>query len=134
MMARLTYTPDAEAYFQYYENQAGGDLPRFHGGQHGYGLGSMIRSLIRRIIPLGSRIVKKAAPIARRAIAIAKPHMEEAVSELAREAGKKIAATWIVDKEQQGGRRKSTRRGTRVRRQPPIKLKRSRSDFIPDIF
>lgn len=140
MMAhfRDIYVPNATAYLQYYQDQAGGNLARFQGGQHGYGLGSLIRSIIRRIIPIGSKIVKAARPVAKRAIEIARPHVREAVSEIAKEAGRKITDTWAVDrnsaKEQKGGRK--ARRTARVqrRKRPYIKTKRSRTDFIPDIF
>lgn len=129
---REMYIPDAEAYLKYYQDQAGGNLPRFYGGQHGYGLGSLIRSLVRRLIPIGSKLIKTARPMAKRAIEIAKPHVNDAMSELAKEAGKKIANTWSTNKEQKGG----LRRKRRVRRTKKvyIKPKRSRTDFIPDIF
>lgn len=52
-----TYTPGVEAYCKYYKGQLGGssDFPVFVGDQHGEGLGSVFRNVLRFIIPIALR-------------------------------------------------------------------------------
>ena len=78
------FSPNQRAYLDYYSNQAGGNISRFRGGdQYGYGLGSIITSIIRKIIPLAASVVKPATHIV-------KPHLKAAAKDLAVAAVKKI--------------------------------------------
>ena len=49
------------SYLEYYQRQAGGGtgLPKFRGAatQYGFGLGGLLRNLIRFIIPVGKQAV-----------------------------------------------------------------------------
>lgn len=45
----------ASAYCEYYAKQYGGELPVFRGGQHGAGLGDILRSVWRWIAPIALR-------------------------------------------------------------------------------
>jgi hypothetical protein len=51
------YSPGSSAYCKYYQSQAGGSaaFPVFVGGQHGEGLGSLFRSVLRYIAPVAMR-------------------------------------------------------------------------------
>ena len=42
-------------YCKYYASQAGGELPVFRGGQHGAGLGDVLRGILRFIAPIALR-------------------------------------------------------------------------------
>ena len=77
------YTPDSGAYENYYLNQAGGgDIPKFR-GQYGFGLGSLLKSLIKTILPIGRSVAKSAFNIAR-------PHLSAAANDLTNEAAKAV--------------------------------------------
>ena len=109
------YAPDSSAYAAYYENQAGGgDITRYR-GQQGFGLGGILRSIIRTIFPIGRRVVKSA-------YRIAKPHLQAAATELTKEAARTISNK-IAGKQQSGGgmRRKRRRRATSKRSAPASK-------------
>jgi transposase-like protein len=43
------------AYCDYYKRQQGGDIPIFRGGQHGAGLGDILRGILRFIAPIALR-------------------------------------------------------------------------------
>jgi hypothetical protein len=51
------YSPGADAYCKYYKGQHGGsaEFPVFVGDQHGEGLGSVFRSVLRFFIPIALR-------------------------------------------------------------------------------
>ena len=117
------YQPDSRAYLQYYQSQAGGGgglgIQKFHGGryQYGYGLGGLLRSIIRSIIPIGRSVARKVAPVAKSAFRIAQPHLKSAARDIASEAvrtvnkkiGQKLGGGG-VENGQTGGRRRRTRR------------------------
>ena len=42
-------------YYKYYCSQYGGEIPIFRGGQHGAGLGDILRSVFRFIAPIAFR-------------------------------------------------------------------------------
>ena len=52
-MVRLQYTPNKKAYDLYY-SQKGGNIPVFRGrlSQKGYGLGGILGSIVRRVLPV----------------------------------------------------------------------------------
>lgn len=143
MQHTSSYQPSHKAYIDYYESQAGsGALQRYAGAQSqfGYGLGSLLRSVFRSLIPFG-----------RRAFDIAKPHLKDAARELTKEAARGIGER-LASRSQKGGRRRRRRlvKAVRIRRRPGRKaagrrkrrrvsrkkrVKRSRKDFIsPTIF
>jgi hypothetical protein len=149
------YIPDSDAYLDYYVSQAGGLLPHYWASQQGFGLGSLLRSLFRSIVPFGRKVLK---PVAKRAFAIAKPHLMEAAPHL-KDAAKdmaRAAATHIGEKiasrmtsPQEGGRRpkkraaskrkapaKRRRTGATSKRRPGKQktIKQERTDFFPSIF
>lgn len=122
-------------YLDYYLNQAGKGLPRYQGTQtqYGFGLGSILRSIIRSIIPFGNRVVAAVKPAAKAAFNIAKPHLKEAAKDLTKAAITNIASRL----NQQGEGRK--RRATPITRKrshiPPKRRHRvNRALEIPDIF
>ena len=43
------------AYCQYYKSQLGGEIPIFRGGQHGAGIGDILRSILRFFAPVALR-------------------------------------------------------------------------------
>ena len=51
------YSPGPAAYCKYYQSQTGGSatFPVFVGGQHGEGLGSLFRSVLRYVAPVALR-------------------------------------------------------------------------------
>ncbi len=133
----------SKAYLDYYKAQAGsGSIPKFHGAstQYGYGLGGILRSIIRRIIPLGARVAKAVAPAAKKAFTIAKPHLKAAGKELATAAMNK-ATEKITQKlkKLQKGKGRSCRRVVKKRKAPASKRggKRRRTtaaEFGGDMF
>jgi hypothetical protein len=115
------YSPNQRAYLDYYTQQAGGGISRYRGGdQYGYGLGSILGAIIRKIIPIASGVIKPA-------VAIAKPHLKAAARDLTVAAVKKVSRAVkrrrTTKKVQTGGRRKRTtgkKRKTRRRRRRPV--------------
>ena len=93
------YTPDVGAYQRYYLEQAGGsDIPKFR-GQYGYGLGSLLRSFIKTIFPIGKSMAKSA-------FNIAKPHLQAAAGDLTKEATKAVINKINKATGQSGGRKR----------------------------
>ena len=45
----------SSGYYKYYVSQQGGELPIFRGGQHGAGLGDILRGILRFIAPVALR-------------------------------------------------------------------------------
>ena len=43
------------SYYRYYASQAGGELSVLHGGQHGAGLGDVLRGILRWVTPIAIR-------------------------------------------------------------------------------
>jgi len=100
-----TVTDKHKAYLDYYKAQAGGEIPKFHGTevQYGYGLGGLLRSLICRIIPIGSRVLNAIKPVAKQAFEIAKPHLKEAAKDLTKEAIRRVTEKLGESSEPQTG-------------------------------
>lgn len=72
-MVILETHPDIHRFVEYYESQAGGSLPGFHGTatQYGRGLGSIFAKLFRFVTPL-----------LRRGFSVAKPHLQTAAKNI----------------------------------------------------
>ena len=108
------FSPNQRAYLDYYSNQAGGGISRYRGAdQYGYGLGSLLSSIIRKIIPIASSIVKPAAHIV-------KPHLKSAAKDLA------VAAVKTVSRRIKKKRAKPQQKGGRRRKRKPAKKRRRR--------
>ncbi len=145
--ASLTMPHQSNAYLNYYRAQAGhggAGMPRFQGApaQYGYGLGGLLGSIIRRIIPIGARLLKAVRPAARAAVRIAKPHVKAAAKDLATTAARHVAGKLAKaattkrkpkPKGQVGG---SAKRKAPQRRQRQAVTKRRRVGPLPggDIF
>lgn len=55
-MHSLAYTMShTNAYCTYYRRQIGGEIPIFRGGQHGAGLGDILRGVLRFLAPIALR-------------------------------------------------------------------------------
>ena len=120
------YSPNQRAYLDYYTTQAGGGLNRYRGGeQSGYGIASILGSIIRKIIPVASSLVRPAAHIV-------KPHLKAAARDLTVAAVKKI--TRAVKKRKQS--KKTPQAGGRRKRRKGTKKKKSsrRRRTAADIF
>lgn len=124
---------DDRAYHDYYMRQAGGgEIPKFIGAQtqYGYGLGGLLRNLIRTVIPLGSRLFKIVKPVAHEAFTMAKPHLKEAVKEIGsaalRKAGEKLAELTTPGQSGSGRKRKRRRQMSKPRQSKRRKVVKKR--------
>ena len=65
------YVPDNCACLQYYENQAGGEIPVFKGAtyQYGTGLGDIFKSIIRVAQPIAKAVLPHVAKMGSRVLA-----------------------------------------------------------------
>ena len=109
----------SKRYLDYYKQQCGGaGVAKFHGSstQYGYGLGSLIKSIIRRIIPIGSKIAKAIKPVAKEAFRISKPHLKNAAKDLTKAALEKVAAKLLRPRttENQTGSGRKRRRAVKT--------------------
>ena len=131
-------------YLDYYLNQAGGGgLPKFEGRQvqYGFGLGSFLRSMIRRTIPIGKSVVKALTPVAKEAFTVAQPHLKAAASDITKMAVNKVAEK-LASKQNGGSRRKPQKQVKRKRpnqKRAPVRNTGRRTNHmtyrgIPDIF
>lgn len=113
------------AYHDYYMRQAGaGEFNKFAGAQmqYGYGLGGLLRNLIRRIIPLGAKLVNTVKPMAREAFSIAKPHLKDAAKEVGKHLLTKMA-TQFADETTATHNQEQTGSGKRKKKKPQPKKK-----------
>lgn len=63
MKVKYTTINDDKAFLQYYQNQAGGEIPIFRGSsvQYGNGLGDVFRSIVKVAAPLARRVLPHVA-------------------------------------------------------------------------
>ena len=54
-LCQIAMLDRTDVYCKYYTSQAGGEIPIFRGGQHGAGLGDVLRGILRFIAPIALR-------------------------------------------------------------------------------
>lgn len=92
-MARVGLREDPHRFVQYYESQVGGALPGFYGApvMYGRGIGSMFSKLFRFV-----------SPLLKKGLAVAKPHLKAAASNIASDVFKHAVGQMNNQQKQEG--------------------------------
>jgi hypothetical protein len=135
-MPLVEYTPDPRRYDGVFVVQTGyGPLVRYRGSnaQYGAGFPQLLKSLFSKIAGFVTPILKSAAPHARAAISAAQPHIQDAASNIVKEAGRgavEAISKKLSEVQQGSGRRRKSvgklKSKKRSRRIPPY--------HIPDYY